>query len=106
MAGRAADANALRVGRQLPDCFVQDFPVPPHDDTAVNLTNPTVPTFMLAILPQFVDSCRPVRLECNCWYLKGTGLLTLGSAALASSAVGGWLSRHGCWYGRSVLQTP
>lgn len=27
--------------------------------------------------------------------MKGTGLLTLGSVALASGAVGRWLSRHG-----------
>ena len=27
--------------------------------------------------------------------MTGTGLLTLGSVALASGAAGGWLSRHG-----------
>jgi threonine/homoserine/homoserine lactone efflux protein len=35
--------------------------------------------------------------------IKGTGLLALGSVALASDAVGGWLSRHGrlmVWQGR------
>jgi threonine/homoserine/homoserine lactone efflux protein len=63
-----------------------------------NLTNPTVLTFMLAILPQFVDpSSGPagVQLLVLGATMKGTGLLTLGSVALASGAVGGWLSRHG-----------
>jgi threonine/homoserine/homoserine lactone efflux protein len=63
-----------------------------------NLTNPTVLIFMLAILPQFVDpSSGPagVQLLVLGATMKGTGLLTLGSMALASGAVGGWLSRHG-----------
>jgi threonine/homoserine/homoserine lactone efflux protein len=53
---------------------------------------------MLAILPQFVDSssgpagAQLLGLEAT---MKGTGLLTLGSVALASGAVGGWLSRYG-----------
>ncbi len=62
-----------------------------------NLTNPTALTFMLAILPQFVDpSSGPagVQLLVLGATMKGTGLLTLGSVALASGAVGGWLSRH------------
>jgi threonine/homoserine/homoserine lactone efflux protein len=53
---------------------------------------------MLAILPQFVDpSSGPagVQLLVLGATMKGTGLLTLGSVALASGAVGGWLSRHG-----------
>jgi len=82
----------------LPDCFIQDFPVPPHDDAAVNLTDPTVLTFMLAILPQFVDpSSGPAGVQLLVFRatMKGTGLLTLGSVALDSGAVGGWLSRHG-----------
>ena len=62
-----------------------------------NLTNPTVLTFMLAILPQFVDpSSGPAGVQLLVFgaTMKGTGLLTLGSVALASGAVGGWLSRH------------
>jgi threonine/homoserine/homoserine lactone efflux protein len=62
-----------------------------------NLTNPTTLTFMLAILPQFVDpSSGPagVQLLVLGATMKGTGLLTLGSVALASGAVGGWLARH------------
>lgn len=62
-----------------------------------NLTNPTVLTFMLAILPQFVDpSSGPafIQLLVLGATMKGTGLLTLGSVALASGAVGHWLSRH------------
>jgi threonine/homoserine/homoserine lactone efflux protein len=62
-----------------------------------NLTNPTVLTFMLAILPQFVDpSSGPAVMQLLVLgaTMKGTGLLTLGSVALASGAVGGWLARH------------
>ena len=62
-----------------------------------NLTNPTVLTFMLAILPQFVDPASgPAGMQLLVLgvTMKGTGLFTLGTVALASGAVGGWLSRH------------
>jgi threonine/homoserine/homoserine lactone efflux protein len=52
---------------------------------------------MLAILPQFVDpSAGPVapQLLVLGATMKGTGLVTLGSVALASGAAGGWLARH------------
>lgn len=62
-----------------------------------NLTNPTTLAFMLAILPQFADpSVGPVapQLLVLGATMKGTGLFTLGSVALASGAVGGWLARR------------
>ena len=62
-----------------------------------NLTNPTALAFMLAILPQFTDPARgavaPQLLVLGAT-MKATGMLTLGSVALASGAAGGWLARH------------
>jgi threonine/homoserine/homoserine lactone efflux protein len=64
----------------------------------VSCLTPTVSTFMLAILPQLLDpSSGPAGLQLLVLgaTMKGMGPVTLGSVALASGAVGGWLSRHG-----------
>jgi threonine/homoserine/homoserine lactone efflux protein len=55
---------------------------------------------MLAMLPQFVDpAAGPVALQMLVLgaTMKATGLLTLGSVAMGSGAVGGWLARHKCF---------
>ena len=62
-----------------------------------NLTNPTVLAFMLAFLPQFVDPADgPVvtQLLILGATMKGIGLLTLSSVALAAGTVGDWLARR------------
>jgi threonine/homoserine/homoserine lactone efflux protein len=62
-----------------------------------NLTNPTVLAFMLAILPQFVHlSSGPAAMQFLILgaTMKLSGLVMLGSVALASGAVGGWLMRN------------
>ena len=62
-----------------------------------NLTNPQPLVFMLAFLPQFVD---PAHGSVTAQLLifgatqKVTGFAVLGTAAVASGAVGGWLARR------------
>ena len=108
--------NALRwvgaaylawLGVQLIGSFVQGrgktVPVPRasgwsavRDGTINNLTNPKSFLFMFAFLPQFVDpAAGPV------WFQllvlgslqKLAGVVSLGSVAFASGAVGEWLNR-------------
>jgi len=62
-----------------------------------NLTNPKTLVFMLAFLPQFVDPQRgPVMLQFLLFgaTMKATGLVTLGTVAVASGSIGQWLSRR------------
>ncbi|HYZ33120.1 MAG TPA: LysE family translocator [Crenalkalicoccus sp.] len=62
-----------------------------------NLTNPKPLLFMFAFLPQFVDpAAGPAWPQLLALGLvqKASGLAVLGTAALASGAVGGWLSRY------------
>lgn len=62
-----------------------------------NLTNPKTLVFMLAFLPQFVDPGRgPVILQLLLLgaTTKATGLVTLGTVAIASGSVGQWVSRR------------
>ena len=62
-----------------------------------NLTNPQTLAFMLALLPQFVTpgtSSVTLQLVVLGVTMKGVGLLVLGSVALASGSIGGWLSQR------------
>lgn len=65
---------------------------------AINsLTNPKSMLFMFAFLPQFVDPAHgPVWLQLLVLgsIQKLAGILSLGSVALASGAMGQWLQRH------------
>ncbi|MEO3431667.1 LysE family translocator [Inquilinus sp. CAU 1745] len=65
-----------------------------------NLINPKPLLFMFAFLPQFVDpGAGPVGPQLLMLGIlqKLSGVLVLGSAALASGAVGGWLARRPGW---------
>jgi threonine/homoserine/homoserine lactone efflux protein len=62
-----------------------------------NITNPNPLIFMLAFLPQFVDPARgsvTLQLLVLGATQKITGFAVLGSTALASGTVAGWLSRR------------
>ncbi|WP_437409383.1 LysE family translocator [Sinorhizobium meliloti] len=62
-----------------------------------NLTNPAALSFMLAILPQFVHPSAgspALQFAIMAGTMKATGLLILGTAALASGAFSGWLARN------------
>lgn len=65
---------------------------------AINsLTNPKSLLFMFAFLPQFVDPARgPIWMQLLLLgsIQKLAGILSLGSIALASGAMGQWLQRH------------
>lgn len=72
----------------MPDAFWQGV--------ISNLTNPTTIAFMLALLPQFVDrSAGSVRAQLIVLgvSMKATGLIVLGSVALAAGTAGKWISR-------------
>jgi threonine/homoserine/homoserine lactone efflux protein len=64
---------------------------------AVNLLNPKVILFVLALLPQFVDPARgaaaPQMLVLGAVFI-GVALVSDTSFALASGSVGMWLKRH------------
>jgi threonine/homoserine/homoserine lactone efflux protein len=65
-----------------------------------NLTNPNPIVFMLAFLPQFVDPAHgsiTAQLLVLGAIQKITGLAVLGSTAITSAAVGGWLARRPGW---------
>lgn len=62
-----------------------------------NLTNPAVLSFMLAVLPQFVQTSAgspALQFFILGGTMKLTGLLILGAVALTSGAFSGWLSRN------------
>lgn len=62
-----------------------------------NLTNPATLTFMLAIIPQFAQpSAGSITLQLVVLgvTMKGTGVIVLGSVALASSTASAWLTRR------------
>ena len=62
-----------------------------------NLTNPTTLVFMLAELPQFVHASAgssAMHFLIHGATMKATGILSLGTVALASGTVGGWLGRN------------
>jgi threonine/homoserine/homoserine lactone efflux protein len=62
-----------------------------------NLTNPAALSFMLAILPQFVQPSAgspALQFFILGGTMKATGLLILGAVALTSGAFSGWLSRN------------
>lgn len=62
-----------------------------------NLTNPKTLVFMLAFLPQFIDGGRgSVAFQFLVFgaTMKATGLVTLGTVALGSGTLGGWLARR------------
>lgn len=61
-----------------------------------NLTNPKVAAFMLAFLPQFVDPAHgPVAVQLLVLgaVQKLSGLCVLGTVALVSGTLGGWIAR-------------
>ena len=61
-----------------------------------NLTNPTTLAFMLALLPQFVDpstGSTTTQLIGLGVTMKATGLIVLGSVALAAGSADRWISR-------------
>ncbi|MER8633891.1 LysE family translocator [Mesorhizobium opportunistum] len=62
-----------------------------------NLSNPWPLMFMVAFLPQFVDPHRgfvTLQLVLLGATQKITGVLVLGTYALASGAIGAWIMRH------------
>ena len=62
-----------------------------------NLTNPKVAAFMVAFLPQFVDPAHgPVARQLLVLgaVQKLSGLCVLGTVALVSGTLGGWLARR------------
>jgi threonine/homoserine/homoserine lactone efflux protein len=62
-----------------------------------NLTNPTTLAFMLALLPQFVDPSRGSttgQLVVLGVTMKATGMIVLGSVALAAGSAGKWICRR------------
>lgn len=62
-----------------------------------NLTNPKVAAFMLAFLPQFVDPAHgPVAVQLLVLgaVQKLSGMCVLGTVALVSGTLGGWLARR------------
>lgn len=62
-----------------------------------NLSNPWPLMFMVAFLPQFVDPHRgsvTLQLVLLGATQKTTGVLVLGTYALASGAIGAWIMRH------------
>ena len=62
-----------------------------------NLTNPTTILFMLAVLPQFVDEAvgsAALQFIILGTTMKATGMLLLGSLAIASGSAGDWIARH------------
>jgi threonine/homoserine/homoserine lactone efflux protein len=62
-----------------------------------NLTNPATLAFMLALLPQFADPSAgsvATQLIVLGITMKATGLIILGSVAVAAGSVGGLISRR------------
>jgi threonine/homoserine/homoserine lactone efflux protein len=71
-----------------------------REGTINSLTNPKSLLFMFAFIPQFVDpQAGPVWLQLLILgsLQKLTGIVSLGSIALASGKVGECLSAHPCW---------
>lgn len=71
-----------------------------------NLMNPWPMTFMIAFLPQFVDPARgsvTLQLLLLGATQKFTGLLVLGTYAIAAGTLGAWIMRRprvGLWQQR------
>ena len=68
-----------------------------RDGVIASLTNPKGLIFLLAFLPQFVDTARghvTLQLLVLGVVMKLTALLVEGSIALASGAVGNWLAKR------------
>jgi threonine/homoserine/homoserine lactone efflux protein len=62
-----------------------------------NLSNPQTLAFMLALLPQFVTpGAAPLAMQFIVLgiTMKAVGLVVLGTVAIASGSVGGWLGRR------------